>query len=715
MEKDFSAYENYINREMSWLQFNRRVLEEAQDEQNPLLERVNFLAIVSSNLDEFFMVRIGSLYSKIDMGLTKKDFSGLRPNEQIKLCLKSASKILNEQYECYEGLTKELNEIGIQILDYEDLLVVEKQALDDYFDSNISPVLTPMVIDPARPFPLIQNKSLNIGLMLKEKQSLPAHVEPIFATVQVPSVLNRLVQVPNGEDNKFILLESLIQAKCQELFSSHHILGSSCYRITRNADILLDEEGTEDLLETIEQSLKQRRFGECVRLELEKGANDFIVDVLKEEYEIAEEEIYEMQGPIDLTFLSKIMNLKHFDDYRFEPNRSQSVVDFEQEHIFELLKKKDIFLHHPYHSFSTVTKFIETAAKDPNVLAIKQTLYRVSGNSPIIHALTRAAESGKQVTVLVELKARFDEENNIHWARQLEKAGCHVIYGIIGLKTHAKITLVVRREESGIRRYVHLGTGNYNDVTARFYTDMGVLTSNSKFGADASALFNMLSGYADSTGMSKITIAPIDMRSKFIDLIRREAEIARVGKEAKIIAKMNSLADRDIIMELYKASCAGVKIELIVRGICMLKPGVHDLSENITVRSIVGRYLEHSRIFYFYQDGKEEVYLASADWMSRNLSKRVETMGIIDDVQIKQTIKEILELYLKDNVKARLLKADGTYEKIQNNESKLNVQEYLFEYTKEKETHPHSEKRFFPGQARGSRGILGYLTEFMKY
>ncbi|MGL4335607.1 MAG: polyphosphate kinase 1 [Turicibacter sp.] len=677
MTIDLSAYENYLNRELSWLQFNRRVLEEVEDEQNPLLERVRFLSIFSSNLDEFFMVRIGSLYSIDEVSYVKTDISGLRPSEQINFSLDCAGELYKKAYVCYDKLQELLQPIGIQINEYRQLPQSIQVGLEDYYKQHIFPILSPMIITPATPFPLVSNKTLNIAIMLMEKKNSDKHHEPIFATLQVPTFLSRLVELPKRKEKKFILLENLIKEKLSDIFTSHHILACSCYRVTRNANSLLDEEGTEDLFGTIQKYLDKRRFGECVRLEIERGMNSFLLETLMDKLEINHTNVYQIKGPIDLSFLHNLADLTSFDNYRYEVNVNQPIQELEHEDIFEVLKKKDIFLHHPYHSFSHVMNFIESAVADPNVLAIKQTLYRVSVNSPLVHALSRAAKTGKQVTVLVELKARFDEENNIQWARQLEQAGCHVIYGVVGLKTHSKISLVVRKEESDIRHYVHIGTGNYNEVTAHTYTDMGLMTSNQEYGEDTSALFDMLSGRLKLKEMNKLTTAPLDLRKKLIKLIQREAEFANQGKPAQIIAKMNSITDREIIIELYKASIAGVQIELVVRGVCVLKPGIKNISDNITVRSVVGRYLEHSRVCYFYANGNEHIYLSSADWMDRNLSKRIETMCIVEDRMIKQTIKEILKAYLSDTAKTRILMSDGSYRRV-TSQSYLNVQEELF-------------------------------------
>lgn len=673
----YDNYENFFNRELSWLEFNQRVLDEAKDNTNPLLERLKFLAISSSNLDEFFMVRVGSLYSQIQAGFEEREVSGLTPAEQIDKILHRVRKMVEDQYKTYEHLYDHLGSKNIRILKYDMLNEEQLKFVNDYYKNILYPVLTPMVIDSGRPFPLLLNKTLNIGVMLKGNKS----EQEIFATIQVPSVLERFVPIPGAQGENFVLLEDVIKNHISELFG-FKVLTTACYRITKNADLSLNEEGAEDLLETIEESLKQRRWGLAVRLEIENTNDNRIINKLEQEFEICDNQIFSISGPIDLTFINKLYSIKGYKDLKFGPMKSLPIKELQGCDIFQAISKKDIFLHHPYESFSSVVKLVEAASHDEKVLAIKQTLYRVSGNSPVIAALSKAAENGKQVTVLVELKARFDEENNIHWARQLEKAGCHVIYGVIGLKTHSKILLIVRKEKKGIKRYVHLGTGNYNDVTAKFYTDIGILTSKPEYGEDASVIFNMLSGYFRPENMSKITIAPYGLRKKLEYLVERELEYARKGKPAKIIAKMNSLVDKKLIAALYKASQAGVKVTLVIRGVCCLKPGVKGLSDNIKVRSIVGRYLEHSRIYYFFNDGKEDIYISSADWMYRNLDKRVETMTIIEEPIIKKELKEMLELYIKDNVKSRVLLQDGSYTKVEAEGKNINAQEDMLELCK---------------------------------
>lgn len=677
---------NYINRELSWLEFDLKVFDEAKDLSNPLFERLKFLVIACANLDEFFMVRLAPLYEQVIAGISKTDISGLTPKEQIKSILGKIQTMFADIYSCYNNeLLSEMQSQGIKLTAYRELNELQKEFLEIYYQRNIFPVLTPMVVDQGRPFPLILNKSLNIAILLQDKED--SDKEPLFATVQVPSVLDRLIELPEINENRcFILLEDLIKIKLDSLFTGHNIITSSCYRITRNADLTLDEEESEDLLSTIEETLKQRKWGAAARLEVESNIDEQLLKILEEEVEVNRDKLFKVNGPVDLTFLMKFCELQGFDKLKYKPNPPIQHPDFAGcEDIFELISSKDVLVHHPFQSFDPIIELIRQAVNDPNVLAIKQTLYRVSGKSPIIAELIRAAENGKQVTVLVELKARFDEQNNILWAKRLEKAGCHVIYGLVGLKTHCKVLLIVRREENGLKRYVHFGTGNYNDVTAKFYTDLGLFTSNPYMGADASALFNLLSGYSRPTNLYKTAMSPLNMREKFLKLIKKEEENAKKGEKAKIIAKMNSLVDEGIINALYSASCAGVQIDLIVRGICCLRPGLLGVSENIRVRSIVGRYLEHSRIYYFYSGGAELIYLASADWMTRNLDRRVELLFAVEDVEAKEKISKILKFCLKDNVKARLLNTDGTYTKVSRKSEEECDSQQLFYKMAEKE------------------------------
>lgn len=662
----YNKPEYFYNRELSWLEFDYRVLSEAKDKNIPLFERMKFLSITASNLDEFFMVRVASLMDMVHAKYTKKDISGLTPAEQLERILPKARELMSNQYSTYNrSLLPLLEKEGLKIIkSHEDLNEEQAAYVDDYFHKNVYPVLTPMAVDSSRPFPLIQNRTLNIGALIEDKRN-----EGVIdiATVQVPSVLPRYVRIPSDKENEvaIILLEEIIEKNIDKLFLNYKVVCAHPFRIMRNADLTIDEEDAADLLKEIQKQIKKRQWGEVIKLEVDDSMDKRLLKTLKKQLAVGDEGIYKINGPLDLTFLMKVYGLDGFDHLKVPKYNPQPIKGLnKEEDIFTQIKKHDVLLHHPYDEFTPVVDFISQAAVDPNVLAIKQTLYRVSGNSPIVASLALAAENGKQVTVLVELKARFDEENNINWARKLEKAGCHVIYGLVGLKTHSKIALVVRREEDGIKRYVHLGTGNYNDITAKLYTDTGLLTASDPIGEDATAVFNMLSGYSEPPKWNKLAVAPIWLKDRFLELIRREMENAKAGKDAKIIAKMNSLCDPKIIEALYEASAAGVKIELIIRGICCLKTGIKGVSENITVRSIVGNFLEHARIFYFYNDGWEEVFMGSADWMPRNLDKRVEITFPVEDVKLKHKVIDILNIQLADTMKAHILQDDGSYDKI---------------------------------------------------
>lgn len=666
--KKFNKPEYFVNRELSWLKFDDRVLSEARDKSLPLFERLKFLSITSSNLDEFFMVRVASLKDQVHAGYEKTDIAGLTPKEQLSEISKQTHELVHVQYNTFNrSLLPSLEKAGLHLItEHESLTNKQKEYVDRYFEDNIYPVLTPMAMDSSRPFPLIRNKTLNIGALISQKEKKKGKESLVFATVQVPSVLPRVIEIPSGKEEarSVILLEEIIERNIDKLFLSYDVVCAHPYRIMRNADLTIDEDEAEDLLVEIQKQLKKRQWGEVIRLEAEEKMDERLLKILKTEFAIKNDDIFAISGPLDLTMLMKVYGLEGFEKYKTPKYIPAPVPQFQNDKdIFQVIREGDVFLHHPYMSFDPVVNFVRQAAKDPDVLAIKQTLYRVSGNSPIIAALAQAAENGKQVSVLVELKARFDEENNIVWAKMLEKAGCHVIYGLVGLKTHSKITLVVRRDETGIRRYVHLATGNYNDSTAKLYTDCGIFTCDERFGEDATAVFNMLSGYSEPKKWNKLIVAPIWMKERFLKLIDREAENAKKGIPAHIVGKMNSLCDPVIISALYYASSCGVKIDLLVRGICCLKVGMPGISENIHVRSIVGDFLEHSRIFYFYNAGSEEVYMGSADWMPRNLDRRVEIVFPIEDEEIKKEAIHILEVEFKDNVKAHILQADGTYEK----------------------------------------------------
>ena len=686
MEKDYKKAEYYENRELSWLGFDERILGEARDKTTPLFERLKFLSITASNLDEFFMVRVASLKDMVNAGYTKKDLSGMTPEQQLDAINDRVHSLVNMQYSTWQrSLLPGLRQAGLCVIsDSKELSEEQKTYVDHYFMENVYPVLTPMAVDSSRPFPLIVNKTLNLGALLKKKGEKDAELE--FATVQVPSVLPRIISIPAGKDGgkAVILLEDVIAGNMDKLFLSYDILCVHPYRIMRNADLTIDEDEASDLLEEIQKQLKKRQWGEVIRLEVDEKVDKRLLKILKKEFAIKEDGIYRIGGPLDLTFLMKMYGLDGFDAYKTPKYTPQPVPELNGcADIFEAIRKGDILMHHPYQTFDPVVDFVRQAAKDKDVLAIKQTLYRVSGNSPIIAALAQAAENGKQVSVLVELKARFDEENNIAWAKMLERAGCHVIYGLVGLKTHSKITLVVRREEDGIRRYVHLGTGNYNDSTAKLYTDMGLLTCSEAIGEDATAVFNMLSGYSEPAVWNKLSLAPLWLRDRFLFMIRRETEHAKNGEPAHIMAKMNSLCDQELIAALYEASAAGVKIELVVRGICCLKVGIPGISENIEVRSLVGNFLEHSRIYYFLNGGQEEVYLSSADWMPRNLDRRVEILFPVENEHLKQEVIHVLEIQLRDTLKAQIKQSDGTYSKVdRRGKEALCAQDYFMEYAK---------------------------------
>lgn len=707
MEKiDFENPKYYENRELSWIKFDQRVLSEAKDKTIPLLERAKFISITSSNLDEFFMVRVASLKDMVHAGYKKKDIAGMTATEQLSAINQQTRRLVTDQYNTYmRSLIPLLKKEGICIMDsHEDLTEQQAEFVDRYFMENVYPVLTPMAVDASRPFPLIRNKTLNIAALLVSKHAKKEKDEIVFATVQVPSVLPRVVRIPSGENESvFILLEQIIERNIGVLFSNYQVECAYPYRVMRNADLTIDEDEASDLLKEIQSKLKMRQWGEVIRLEIEDKADKRLLRFLRSELKVAEEDIFEIAGPLDLTFLMKMSGLEGYDHLRYKQPTPQPVPEIEAgADIFAAIRNGDIFLHHPYQTFDPVVNFIRQASVDLDVLAIKQTLYRVSGNSPIIAALAKAAENGKQVTVLVELKARFDEEHNIVWAKKLEQAGCHVIYGLVGLKTHSKIALVVRREEDGIRRYVHLGTGNYNDSTAKLYTDCGIFTCKESIGEDATAVFNMLSGYSEPRSWNELMLAPYWLRDKFLYLINRETKHARNGEEARIVAKMNSLCDPGIIAALYEASAAGVKIDLIVRGICCLRVGIEGVSENITVRSIVGNFLEHSRIFYFENNGDSEIYMGSADWMPRNLDRRVEIVFPVLDDELKKKAYHVLEVELADNVKARVMDAEGNYEKLdRRGKEKVNSQLVFCEEAKAAAPKPHaerSERVFIPAE-----------------
>ncbi|MCR5616270.1 MAG: RNA degradosome polyphosphate kinase [Saccharofermentans sp.] len=705
---ELSRNNKYFNRELSWLEFDDRILHEARDTKNPLLERLNFLSITASNMDEFYIVRVASLRDMQSVGMEAADIAGFTTTEQLERIDAKTRRTMALMYSTFgRSLVPALEQEKIFFRNYDELTDSQKKTADSYFRTVLYPIVTPMAVDASRPFPLIYNRMLNICAMIenapgsvklqdravdgiKNAQDSSEEEGFMYATIQVPTVVKRLYQIQSDEGDVFVPIEQIIQANIEELFDGRTVVASGFYRVMRNADLDIDEDEAEDLLKEIETQVRKRRFGEIIRLEVQDNIDPDLLEYIMKELDVSKKDIFSVNGPIDLTFLSKLASAckeKH-PGLCYKPHEPAEAASFDgpvsELDIFAQIRERDRIVHHPYETFEPVLEFVKQAARDPNVLAIKQTLYRVSDKSPIIASLLEAAQRGKQVMVLVELKARFDEENNINWAKMLENAGCHVIYGLVGLKTHSKITLVVRKEEDGIRRYLHLATGNYNDVTAKIYTDIGLFTASESFGEDASQFFNMLSGFSIPQSWKRLIPAPLWMKDYFISKIKREAENAKNGKPARIVAKINSLVDGVIIDELYAASCAGVKIDLIVRGICCLRAGIPGMSENITVRSITGRFLEHSRIFYFYNEGHEDLYLASADWMPRNLNRRVELLFPVEDKECRARVKEVLEVELADTVRTSFLSTDGTYHKLDlRGKQKLDSQQKLLELADE--------------------------------
>lgn len=672
---DLTKPEYFYNRELSWLKFNLRVLKEAMVKDTPLLERLKFIAISASNLDEFFMVRVAGLWSNFDSGIEKRDASGMSVHEQLVAISQAAHEQVRTQTKSLIALMAEMDAVKLHFRRVKDLSELGKDWLEEYYREVVFPVLTPMAVDASRPFPFLANKTLNLAVEL-----IKADGEHSMGLIQVPSVLDRIVEVEPEGKRTFVFLEDIIASHCHDLFKGCHILDMVSFRVTRDSDLDLEEDDSVDLMKEVEESLRKRKRGAAVRLEIFKTNNNRIKKFLEENLDVTEMEVYEINGPLDPTCFFKFIGMKGMWPWLYEPFVPQRPLELpDDSDLFAAIRENDILLHHPYESFDPVVKLVSDAADDPQVLAIKQTLYRVSGNSPIVAALARAAENGKQVTVLVELKARFDEENNILWARRLEKAGCHVIYGLVGLKTHAKIILIVRKEDNGIKRYLHLGTGNYNDSTAKLYTDLGLMTANDEFGSDASAFFNLLSGYSEPPVWNKLVMAPLGLREKIYALIDNEIAMVRAGREGHIIAKMNSLIDQPVIQKLYEASAAGVHIDLIVRGICGLRTGIEGISDNITVRSIVGRQLEHSRIFWFANGGEAQLYLSSADWMPRNLNDRVELFFPVETEEHIRRIKALLDLYLRDNVGAHMMQSNGTYRRVRNKLEPVSAQSTLYE------------------------------------
>ena len=690
MDVDVRDYRYYLNRELSWLQFNRRVLQEAVDANNPLLEKLKFLAITSSNLDELFMIRVAGLRHQKENGVKKRDIANMTPEEQLEGISDVCQKLVARQYRYLKVLLQELESEGLYFIHPDEASPEQKRWLEEYFEREIFPVVTPMAVDSSHPFPFLASKSLNLAMLLERNerdmtQDEENDIDIKTAIVPVPSVLPRIIRLPDNKDipgrHDFIFLEQVIRYYATRFFIGYDLLEARPFRLTRDADLYIDEEDAQDLVVEVERQLKKRQRGETVRIEFEKGTSRFMRRFMTSEMNLEKEDMYEIDGPLDMTVFFSFCGIKGYDHLRYpeaHPHHPWSMIQLEKEgktNIFDMIRQKDLMVHLPYESFDdSVVNFVAEAAADKDVLAIKQTLYRVSSSSPIIQALEKAAQNGKQVTVLMEVKARFDEANNILMARRLEKAGAHVIYGLVGLKTHSKCTLVIRREKDGIRRYVHVATGNYNASTAKLYTDLGIFTCNDHFGSDASAFFNLLSGYSDPPIWDSFIVAPINLRERCVELIDREISFALQGENARIVAKMNSLLDKEIIAKLYEASGAGVKIELIVRGICVLIPGIPGISDNITVRSLVGRFLEHSRVFWFENGGREEFYIGSADWMPRNLNDRVELMIPVKDAELCERLKKMVMLELNDNQKAHIMQSDGMWIKEVAPENKVGAQ-----------------------------------------
>jgi len=678
IEQSFQA-EHFINRELSWLEFNARVLEEAEDTTNPLLERVKFLSIFSSNLDEFFMVRVAGLREQAFGDGAPQDYSpdGLRAIAQLQRVAKRTQELVSAQYRCWnESVRPQLEQEGIRLLEVAELSPEQHESLDRFFHTRAFPILTPMAVDPSHPSPHFHNRQLYLGAMLRRQHGLGPR--ELFAVVQLPQVLPRFVQVGPGEEPTFVLLEQAVAARLPDLFGGFDTLHWTTFRVTRDSDIELLEQESDDMLRLIEERLKARQRGDAVRLEVAIGANEGLVQKIVDEESLRDagegstesySEVYRIPGPLDLTGLMELSNVPNRDYLGpppFTPQRARGLRSRRGEELFSAIAQRDILLHHPFDSFDPVVEFVSTAAKDPKVLAIKQTLYRITADSPITRALMQAADNGKHVTALVELKARFDEERNVGWARQMERSGVHVVFGFLDLKTHCKVSLVVRQEGSVLRRYVHLGTGNYNQNTALQYTDLALFTANEDFGEDASALFNLLTGYSQGHAWRKLVVAPEHLHARTMQLIDEQAQRAREGRPAWIFAKLNALVDYRVIEALYRASQAGVKIDLLVRGVCCLRPGLPGISENIRVTSIVDRFLEHSRIYVFSPGDEAQVFLSSADWMPRNFHRRVEVMFPIEAPDLRQRIlHEIIPTYLNDNTRTRVLQSDGSYTRIQ--------------------------------------------------
>ena len=686
MKNEYTRPEYYENRELSWLGFDERILSEARDKSIPLFERLKFLSITASNLDEFFMVRVASLLDMVNAEYKGKDIAGMTAREQLDASHDRVHEFVNVQYSTWQrSLLPGLRQCGLQVIqDYHDLTEEQARYVDEYFMENVYPVLTPMAVDSSRPFPLIVNKTLNLCALLKKKNEEDAELE--FATVQVPAVLPRIIVIPESRkgERSVILLEEMISRNMQKLFLSYDILCVHAYRIMRNADLTIDEDEASDLLKEIEKQLRKRQWGEVIRLEIDEKVDKRLLKILKKEFSVKEDGIYRIGGPLDLTFLMKMYGLEGFNGQKEPKYIPQPVPELTgKSDIFEEIRKGDILMHHPYQTFDPVVDFVKQASRDKDVLAIKQTLYRVSGNSPIIAALAQAAENGKQVSVLVELKARFDEENNIEWSRLLEDAGCRVIYGLDGYKVHSKLCLITKRSEDRIEYYTQVGTGNYNEKTSRLYTDLSFMTSNVQIGMEAARIFQALAMGQTPDELKHLLAAPNCLQNRVIEMIDGQIELAKSGQPSYIGLKMNSLTDKKIMDKLVEASQAGVKIDMIIRGICCLIPGVQGYTENISVRSIVGRFLEHSRIYIFGVKENARVYIASADFMTRNTLRRVEVAAPIENEKLKKLLLDMFDVMLRDNQKARVELPDTTYAMASalelQNDPPINAQEYFYE------------------------------------
>jgi len=695
-EIDLKSPELYFNRELSWLEFNDRVMREGLADDNPLLERLKFLAIVSSNLDEFFMIRVAGLMQQRSANVNRPDPSGMTPSEQLTAISRRVHRMVEEQTAGIAKALRLLSEHGIRLLELNALNPQQEKYLRQHFAREILPVLTPLAVEDLNPCPLLAGLRLHVGLVIRSAKD--GESRDRVAVVPIPGQMPRFVTVPAEEGLHLVRLEDLIAASAGQLFPGCDVLATAVFRVTRDGNVEIQDDDASDLLHVVEEAVVARRRRAAVRLEISAGPDARILQWLVSTLQLQPEDVYSIHGMLDATALWSIVNRPGYDHLRspdWPPQQPRDLIGVEN--LWEALDERDVLLFHPYESFDPVIQMVEQAAQDPDVLAIKQTLYRTSGDSPIVRALERAAANGKEVTVLVELKARFDEARNVTWARRLEDAGCHVIYGIVGFKTHVKALLIVRRQSGRIRRYVHLSTGNYNDRTARLYCDIGLMSGDRDLAGDVAALFNLLTGYSETVGWSKLTVEPGRLKQKFIDLIEREVEASTPDRPGLIMAKVNSLQDRDIVRALYRASQAGVKVMLNIRGICCLRPGVPGVSENIEVRSIVDRYLEHARIFYFRNGGHEEVYLSSADWMHRNLERRIEAIFPVTSPPLRRRLFEILKVYFADNVKARHLLPDGTYQKPRREGPPVRAQQRFHEEAVEAvHDAQHAELRFRP-------------------